>query len=165
MLLIARPAQALRQLTALNVCLATSLSLPLNNVSGLVIQAGSAIQPPALVTFATNHALFVSHLGLTAMPVPLTTTLLLLLFLLRAISVMLLVTNALDLATPIVKPVNLLTSQLTSTLQRVWLSAPTLDPTSSRMEASAKSALLSVALAQALQTPTAIPAKQTTSKL
>ena len=122
------------------------------------------IQQLVPATCVINLALDASHQQLTVMPVRLITTLFLLPSLLHATCAILLVTNALDLATPIVKLAKLLTYQLINILQRVLLNALSLLLIITRTQGSVKNVQLNVALVKALPTPTAIPVKRTTTK-
>ena len=101
----------------------------------------------------------------TAMPVPPSTSLILVPFLLLAVLATLLVMNALQPETLIVKPVPPITTQLTNFPTSVWLPAQTMPITSTSMELSVRSARVSAALAPAPSTPTVTPVLSPTTKL
>ena len=101
----------------------------------------------------------------TAMPVPPSTSLILVPFPLLAVLATLLVMNALQPETLIVKPVPPIITQLTNFLTSVWLPAQTTPTTSTSMELSVKNVRVSAALAQAPSTSTVTPVLSLTTKL
>ena len=157
--------EALLSPTVLTACRATSCNPQPRPVSLLASVPYSPMLSLVPVILVIRLAPPVSPQPPTAMPVPPSTSPILVPFLLLAVLVILLVMNALEPETPIVKPVPPTITQLTNFLTSVWLPAQTTPTTSTSMELSVRSVRVSAALAPALSTPTVTLVLSTTTKL